>query len=240
MSLADMWVIVLLTFPFSLIVYGLNDVHDYESDAINKKRHWLTGGVALPVVHRRILIGVTLAILLILASMYVIGNQLLALMMSVALVFAYIYSVPPIRLKARPVVDSVVSGVGYILVPFLIGTALNQKLLLPPEVVVMALFVTAYHMLCSVRDYEADVAVGDMTTAVWLGQRTTLWFVVMIALATALVWVLIRPTDYLAISFFIALALFALRVLYRPDFIRYAVNLMVPLAGFVAVFKLLF
>jgi len=242
LTLSPEALLVLFVFsaPFSLIVYGLNDIYDADSDAINQKRHWLTGAVAAPTTHRSILIGVALSIVLFLAVMIMVGNQLLGLMMSLALLFAYFYSVPPLRLKAVPMVDCLVSGVGYVLIPFLIGTALRNTVFIEPEVLIIVLFVAAYHILCSVRDYEADKSVGDRTTVVWLGVRTSLVLVSIISLLCASVWYTLRPFDWLGVVFLGSLGVVSLLVLYRPNCIRLVVNGMVPLAALVALYKLFF
>ncbi len=239
LSNTDLAILLLFTFPFSLIVYGLNDIHDYESDVRNTTRHWLTGGVALPAVHRAILIGVVLAILTILIALVLIGSQLIALTVSAALVFAYWYSVPPIRLKARPVIDALFSGAGYIIIPFCIGTSLNGVVTVLPEVILMALFVAAYHIFCSVRDIDADRSVGDTTTAVWLGRQTSLVFVALIASLVAVVWFLIRPHDLIALVLFVGLLLAAVFSLRDDSHVRIGVNLMIPLAAVIALTKLL-
>lgn len=232
-------VLALYTLPFSLVVYGLNDIHDYQSDSRNTKRHWLTGGVAAPVVHHQILMGVFIAICALLLTMLLLGNQLLTLMVTSTIVFAYLYSVPPFRLKSRPVADCLVSGFGYIILPFLIGTALNQQLLLLPEIIILTVFASACHLFCSVRDYEADAAAGDMTTAVYLGIKIATVFVMIISAVTTVWWWGIHPHDWLGICFFASLGALALITLIRPRYTHLAVNVMVPIATLVALEKLL-
>jgi 4-hydroxybenzoate polyprenyltransferase len=89
------------------------------------------------------------------------------------LAVAWLYSVPPVRLKERPPLDSLANGLGYFLLPFTMGYSLNAD---PQEMqlkyYLLALCVCGIHALATAADYEADRAASHRTMAVAFGRRS--------------------------------------------------------------------
>jgi 4-hydroxybenzoate polyprenyltransferase len=80
--------------------------------------------------------------------------------------------VPPYRLKERPPLDSLVNGLGYFLLPLMMGYSLNANPRdMPLRYYLLALCVAGVHALASAADYEADAAAGHRTFAVAFGRR---------------------------------------------------------------------
>ena len=46
--------LILLSFPLSLIIYGINDIYDFESDQINPRKRLVNGIVLKQENHKRI------------------------------------------------------------------------------------------------------------------------------------------------------------------------------------------
>ena len=89
-----------------------------------------------------------------------------------------LYSVPPFRLKERPPLDSLANGLGYFLLPFMMGYSLNAD---PRDDAAAVLFagamrVRAFTRLATAADYDADRAAGHRTLAVVFGRRTAAAF----------------------------------------------------------------
>lgn len=85
-----------------------------------------------------------------------------------------VYSVPPLRLKAKPFFDLIVTVliIG-IFIPFYIGllgfdTIVDAKLLFY-GILLCALLVAGIHLPTILTDLEVDKQVGEITTAVYLG-----------------------------------------------------------------------
>ncbi len=236
---ADLLLLLCLTLPFSLVVYGLNDIYDYASDIQNMHRHLLTGGAALPDTHRRIWFGVLLSMCVVLLAAVYQGSTLAFLMCGVALGAAFLYSVPPLRLKSVPFADMLFSGAAYVLVPFLIGTAMRGQLFVLPEVVVMALFLAAYHLFCSVRDIEADRKAGDQTTAVFLGYKKSIVLTGSMSLLALLWWYSLRPMLDAPLLLFGTMVVVCFVAYVRgPRFVKYAIVVVVLSAAVAALYEL--
>jgi 4-hydroxybenzoate polyprenyltransferase len=169
---------LLVTFPMGLIAYGINDISDRESDARNPRKGG-ADGARLTLSETRLLgraIWVTAIISLLVC---VLARYMgLAMAMFAVYVLAYTYSVEPIRLKTRPVLDSLANGVGAACI-FVAGYWANvQGLTLSwpaPEILLaVVLFAAAIHALGAAMDYEIDKKVGDTTICVALGKTKTL------------------------------------------------------------------
>ena len=80
------------------------------------------------------------------------------------LVVAWAYSVPPLRLKERPPLDSLANGLGFFLLPFVMGYSLGaDPAAMPLKYYLLALSVCGIHALATAADYEADKAAGHRT-----------------------------------------------------------------------------
>jgi 4-hydroxybenzoate polyprenyltransferase len=162
----------LLTFPMNLIGCGLNDIYDYESDRRSSRRRSIWGAVVgvdeRPIVLRGVLMMMPLVILSGCATQN--WNNFVA---TVSLVLvAWLYSVPPARLKERPPLDSLANGLGYFLLPLMMGYSLGADPRdMPLRYYLLALSVCGVHALATAADYHADTAAGHRTLAVKYGRR---------------------------------------------------------------------
>jgi lycopene elongase/hydratase (dihydrobisanhydrobacterioruberin-forming) len=88
------------------------------------------------------------------------------------LLVAWCYSVPPIRLKERPPLDSLANGLGFFLMPFVMGYSLGaDPRSMPLKYYLLALSVCGVHALASAADYDADSSANHRTIAVAWGPR---------------------------------------------------------------------
>jgi 4-hydroxybenzoate polyprenyltransferase len=166
---------VLLTFPMNLVGCGLNDIFDYESDRRSLRRRSIWGAVvdeaARPLVWRASLAMIPLVILG--AAMTRNADNFVA---TVSLVLvAWLYSVPPARLKERPPLDSLANGLGYFLLPLMMGYSLGANpRSMPLRYYLLALCVCGIHALATAADYDADKAAGHRTLATMYGRRAAI------------------------------------------------------------------
>ncbi len=172
-SLASILQIVLLTFPTNLVGCGLNDIYDYESDRRSPRRRAIWGALVRnedrPLVFRASLFMMPLIVL---GACLTRNRDNIVATVSLLLV-AWLYSVPPVRLKERPPLDSLDNGLGYFLLPFTMGFSLNaDPRTMPLKYYLLALCVCGIHALATAADYEADRAAGHRTLAVKFGRRT--------------------------------------------------------------------
>jgi 4-hydroxybenzoate polyprenyltransferase len=99
-------------FPANLLIYGINDVFDYETDKLNPKK---TGYEDLlePSLH-----GVVYRNIFLSSVAFIVVGFFIPIYAFIALLFfyffAFFYSAPPIRAKARPFFDSFFSAGHYV------------------------------------------------------------------------------------------------------------------------------
>jgi 4-hydroxybenzoate polyprenyltransferase len=164
---------LLLTFPMNLIGCGLNDIYDYESDRLSPRRRAVWGAVVRDE-DRPIVFQACLAMMPLVVFGACITRNWENFMATGSLVLvAWLYSVPPTRLKERPPLDSLANGLGYFLLPFMMGYSLGANpRSMPLRYYLLALCVCGVHALATAADYDADRVAGHRTLAVVFGRRT--------------------------------------------------------------------
>ncbi len=186
----DLWrweflpIVLWLTLPFNLLIYGVNDIFDQETDAKNPRKGTLEGARIRPEEVRHIWRGVLFTNLpfLIYFSLFFPSLDIFWMLLYV-LLFAG-YSVPPARFKARPYLDSL-SNAAYALPLVFVPLALSAQPVWPATFGLMA-WSAAKHTFDAVQDVDEDRKVGIETTALRLGSRgVVLWSGFLWALATA-------------------------------------------------------
>lgn len=165
--------LVLLTFPMNLIGCGLNDLYDYESDRLSPRRRAIWGAV-IRQEDRGFVWEACIAMMPLVVFGGCISRNWDNFVATVSLVLvAWLYSVPPMRLKERPPLDSLANGLGYFLFPFMMGYSLGADIrTIPVRYYYLTLCVCGVHSLATAVDYEADRAAGHRTIAVVAGKRT--------------------------------------------------------------------
>jgi 4-hydroxybenzoate polyprenyltransferase len=170
-------------FPANILIYGINDIFDYETDKDNaKKTEYET---LVPPDERatiwRIVLVFNLPFLLLLTQV----NQQAVATIAGFLFFSVFYSAPPIRAKTKPIVDSafnvlyVLPGIfGYFLAG---GTQLNGALVIAAWCWAMAM-----HAYSAVPDITADRQNGLNTVATYLGFYGTLVVCTLLYVAAAM------------------------------------------------------
>lgn len=205
--------LIWLTLPFNLLIYGVNDIFDQDTDALNPRKGSIEGARIEPREVKLIAWAVAITNVPFLVY-FVIALPIAAvgLILLYAGVFVF-YSAPPLRFKARPFLDSL-SNAAYGLPLLIMPVALEAPPVWPAVVGLLAWSV-AKHAYDAVQDIDEDREAGITTTAVLLGPRgTALWSgawwlvstvlfalvslpvaLVNLALAgTLVVWMLLRPT----------------------------------------------
>jgi 4-hydroxybenzoate polyprenyltransferase len=177
-------IVLWLTLPFNLLIYGINDVFDQETDAKNPRKGTLEGARIRSGETRYIWRGVLFTNLPFLIY-FVLSLPLGAIfwMLLYALLFVG-YSVPPVRFKARPYLDSL-SNAAYAFPLVFVPLAFSTPPVWPAAAGLMA-WSAAKHAFDAVQDIDEDRKVGIETTAVRLDPRgVVLWSGFFWALATA-------------------------------------------------------
>ncbi|KAH9916283.1 uncharacterized protein BXZ73DRAFT_53857 [Epithele typhae] len=170
-----------LSFPLALVVFGVNDVYDYPSDARNPRKlaDALEGTVLLPEFHPAVTTAAWIATAFISATSLLSARRANISVVTVLLALAWQYSAPPLRFKERPVLDSLSNGaivdLAYLAGYTAGGGALDARML-RLRGHVLGLCTAGVHALGAAVDVAADAAVGQRTIATVYGPRAAAAF----------------------------------------------------------------
>ncbi len=191
-------------FPLGILLYGVNDIVDAETDALNPRKgtfmfgsrggreqlsalKWQIGAVQIPFAA---------------AFYFLVGPRILwwyaALLLAVGL-----YNAPGIGWKGRPPLDVLIQA-SYLLV-FVLSSWLNNVAQLPWQTFLFgAMFAMHSHIFGEVMDTEPDRSSGRRTTATFIGRvRAKFLIATFLCVETGLVWSYFRDwiiTGFLAIG----------------------------------------
>ena len=174
--------------PYNLLMYGINDVCDYESDMRNPRKGGVEGAVTPRRYHRVIVWLAVLSCLPFVLTLMLIGNWQSRLVLTAVLFFVVAYSGKGLRFKEVPLLDSVTSSlhfVGPLLYAYsLVGTTQAGWL------VAVAFFCwgMASQAFGAVQDIIPDREANICSIATVFGARATVWLaIVLYAAAVGLV-----------------------------------------------------
>lgn len=175
----------MLSFPICLFIFGLNDVYDQPSDRINPRKKGLEGIRLDPSYHDVVKMGSLVAGIAFLGIAMATGNLINIYFAITILCLAYVYSVPPWRLKIRAPFDVISAGILGFFAPFALAYSLVDDVkTIPFQVYYFTLCVMGLHAFSTIMDYTVDQCVGDQTFAVTFGKRIAALFPAVIFLCT--------------------------------------------------------
>jgi 4-hydroxybenzoate polyprenyltransferase len=162
--------------PYNLLMYGVNDVFDYESDLRNPRKGGVEGVVLAKTWHKQTIWAAALTNLPFLAYLVLTGTAASTAVLA-GVVFAVVaYSAPVLRFKERPLLDSVTSSTHFV-GPAAFGLVLASGDLSRGAVSALAAFFAwgmASQAFGAVQDIVADRSASIASVATWLGaSRTT-------------------------------------------------------------------
>ena len=169
-------------FPANLLIYGVNDIFDFETDRRNPKKEEYEMLVR-PESHRGLaLTGLLLNVPFIAAAFYLAPRALPSL--AGFLFFSIFYSAPPIRAKAIPFLDSAFN-ILYVFPAAFAYQMLTGSFMPPVLFAAAGLWTMAMHAYSAIPDIDADREARVSTVATVLGRSGTLLFCLTAYLASA-------------------------------------------------------
>lgn len=207
-------------FPANLLIYGVNDIFDYESDRLNPKK---TGyeDLVLPTERRALWSIILLTNLPFLVAVPLMVPAAATAALAAFLFFSLFYSAPPIRAKSRPLLDSAFN-VLYVFPGVFAFFLIGGGAAFSPALFLAAWFWTmAMHAYSAVPDIEADRQSGMTTVATLLGSRGTL--VLCAALYAGAAVLAAGHLSYIALGLgavYITMMLYSLSRKTPPDLMR--------------------
>ena len=173
--------------PYNLMMYGINDVFDYESDIRNPRKGGVEGAITPKKYHPLIIQSSILSSLPIVVLLISMGSPVSALALLSVIFFVVAYSTKGLRFKEIPFLDSITSSLHFV-GPLIYAYTLVGA---TPDAWLAALAFFAWGIgsqsFGAVQDVQPDREAGIKSIATVLGARRTIWFSAsMYTLAVAL------------------------------------------------------
>ena len=175
--------------PYNLLMYGINDVFDYESDLRNPRKGGIEGALLDKSLHKTTLWASTLSCVPFVAYLLAVGNGASNLMLIFAVFTVLAYSVKGLRFKEKPFLDSITSASHFVnpmlFAALLVGHSLTEPVLWQSWVA-FAFWGMASHAFGAVQDVKADREGGISSIATVIGARATTRFAFTLYLAAGI------------------------------------------------------
>jgi 4-hydroxybenzoate polyprenyltransferase len=171
--------------PYNLAMYGINDVFDYASDAVNPRKGGAEGALLEPASHRATLIWSIGLCVPFVVALVVLGSPASWAVLAVSLFAVAAYSVPGLRFKEVPVLDSITSSTHFTS-PAVYGLVLAGAAWGWPAWLAIAAFFlwgAASHAFGAVQDVVPDREGGIRSIATVLGAAWTVRLAMLLWLA---------------------------------------------------------
>jgi len=196
--------------PANILIYGVNDIFDYETDKLNPKKVEYEA-LLVPEKHKAVWIWILATNIPFLIYAFSLSAKT-GIYLLIFYFFAVFYSATPIRAKIRPFFDSLFSaghyiftgvfgyflagGEGFPLVGFIAGI----------------LWAMAMHAFSAVPDIKADTDAGFKTIATWLGRNKTIVLCLVFYVASAVMFsTLVGVFPFVAVLAYVFLMIKSLR-----------------------------
>ena len=186
----ELWVGTLFfLIPYNLMMYGINDVFDYESDLRNPRKGGLEGNLLQPRWHRFTIIAATALSFPFLLYLTLVGTSASTGWLYLFVFTVVAYSAKGLRFKEKPFLDSLTSA-SHFVGPMIYAVALAGANVADFKILSMVLAFTlwgiASHAFGAVQDVQADREGGIASIATVIGARNTVRFAFLAYLAAGL------------------------------------------------------
>lgn len=185
---------VFFLIPYNLAMYGINDVFDYESDIRNPRKGGAEGALLEPHAHRAVLVWSIALCIPFVVALVILGSPLSWLVLAISLFAVAAYSVPGLRFKEIPVLDSITSSTHFTS-PAVYGLVLAGAAWDWPAVIVLIAFFlwgAASQAFGAVQDVVPDREGGIRSIATELGAAGTVRLAIALWLVAG-VFLLLLP-----------------------------------------------
>ena len=173
--------------PYNLLMYGINDVFDYESDIKNPRKGGIEGAVISKSYHPLIILTSVLSCLPFVFALAFMSPLIGSLVLATVLFFVVAYSLKGLRFKEIPLLDSFTSSMHFV-GPLLFALSLHG---FPqtawPYVLAFFLWGMASQAFGAVQDIVPDRESNISSIATVLGAKATVRTSMALYLAAVLI-----------------------------------------------------
>lgn len=196
--------VLLFAFGYNLMMYGINDIYDYESDILNPRKTGVDGSVLAKSKHPSLWRWIFVLNIPLLVWLYQVGNPTANTWLTIMLFMVVAYSQKGLRFKEIPFVDSFTSSFHYTS-PFIYGGLLvGAKELYIPAYIAFFIWVMANHAFGAIQDITPDRKAGIRSIATELGASKTILLVLTGYVVAAVLPVVFYGWNALLVSFLLA------------------------------------
>jgi len=179
--------IVYFAFVYNLMMYGVNDIFDYESDMLNPRKTGIDGSVMAKSKHPKLWLAIFITNIPFTIYLFAVGDTVSNVWLLFMIFMVWAYSVKGLRFKEIPFLDSVTSSFHYTS-PFIYGGLLagaSEHYI--PAFIIYFIWVAANHAFGAIQDITPDREAGIGSIAAKLGAAPTIVMVLSLyALAAVL------------------------------------------------------
>lgn len=173
--------------PYNLLMYGINDIYDYESDILNPRKGGVEGAITPKSLHPLIMKSS-----IVLSTPFVIwllfhGSLVSNITLLVVLFFVVAYSLKGLRFKEIPVLDSITSSIHFVGPLVYALSLLDFPATAWPFVMAFFLWGIASQAFGAVQDILPDREANIRSIATIFGARNTVWFAYLNYLACIII-----------------------------------------------------
>ena len=195
--------------PYNLLMYGINDVFDYESDLRNPRKGGIEGALLEPRYHRLTVIAAVASSVPFVLYLTAVGTSASTGWLYLFVFTVIAYSAKGLRFKEKPFLDSLTSS-SHFVGPMIFGLSIAGANLSEPNLLMFiaafSLWGIASHAFGAVQDVKADREGGISSIATAIGARATTRFAWLAYFAAALLvafsvqpWLLMAAVPYLMV-----------------------------------------
>lgn len=163
--------------PANIFLYGVNDFFDHDTDIHNAKKG--TKEYLMQQSDKKFYMNSVLGSFLLSIPLFLFFNPLPRYTLVLFFLLSFFYSAPPIRFKAKPVLDFI-SNILYILPGVIVYMQLTNNTVSMAILIAAGCWTGAMHLYSAIPDIAADKKVNLNTTAVLLGKQKSLVLVMML------------------------------------------------------------
>jgi 4-hydroxybenzoate polyprenyltransferase len=165
--------------PYNLLMYGINDVFDYESDLRNPRKGGIEGALLEKKYHKLTIWSSILICIPFLAYLYSVSDLASSLWLSLFVFTVIAYSAPVLRFKERAFLDSLTSS-SHFFGPMIYALSLTGVDITSREtlscILAFLLWGIASHAFGAVQDVTADREANISSIATVIGAKATVRF----------------------------------------------------------------
>lgn len=180
--------VLYFAFAYNLLMYGVNDIYDYESDIKNPRKiaAGIEGSVMSKKKHPSLWFWMLCINIPLLVYLYLQGTTTANLWLTLMIFMVFAYSQKGLRWKEIPLLDSFTSSFHYTS-PFIYGGLLaGAGELYIPAFITYFIWVMGNHAFGAIQDITPDRQAGISSIATKLGAAKTIIFVLLAYVVAAL------------------------------------------------------